>query len=128
MHLFVWNIRICFLSSWIYTHLLSDKKKMYTHLLQTTYVIQKICCSYQEAIEDITKRMGAGMAKFICKEVCNECLCFFLFYAMKCLFLPKKEEVYNECIMQEKKENWLRIFLYFFLFALTGRLYQEYSC
>ncbi|XP_062025155.1 squalene synthase 2 isoform X2 [Rosa rugosa] len=24
---------------------------------------------YQEAIEDITKRMGAGMAKFICKEV-----------------------------------------------------------
>ena len=68
------------------------------------------------------------MAKFICKEVCNECLCFFLFYAMKCLFLPKKEEVYNECIMQEKKENWLRIFLYFFLFALTGRLYQEYSC
>ncbi|KAJ6846502.1 squalene synthase-like [Iris pallida] len=30
--------------------------------------------SYQEAIEDITKRMGAGMAKFICKEVetCND--------------------------------------------------------
>ncbi|CAN1255977.1 Squalene synthase 2, partial [Linum perenne] len=26
-------------------------------------------CSYQEAIEDITKRMGAGMAKFILKEV-----------------------------------------------------------
>ncbi|KAG9145820.1 hypothetical protein Leryth_020862 [Lithospermum erythrorhizon] len=26
-------------------------------------------CSYQEAIEDITMRMGAGMAKFICKEV-----------------------------------------------------------
>ncbi|XP_019413990.1 PREDICTED: squalene synthase-like [Lupinus angustifolius] len=25
--------------------------------------------TYQEAIEDITKRMGAGMAKFICKEV-----------------------------------------------------------
>ncbi|XP_041010781.1 squalene synthase [Juglans microcarpa x Juglans regia] len=25
--------------------------------------------SYQEAIEDITQRMGAGMAKFICKEV-----------------------------------------------------------
>uniref|UniRef100_A0A5B7A2A6 Squalene synthase n=1 Tax=Davidia involucrata TaxID=16924 RepID=A0A5B7A2A6_DAVIN len=25
--------------------------------------------SYQEAIEDITMRMGAGMAKFICKEV-----------------------------------------------------------
>ncbi|KAJ9132805.1 hypothetical protein P3X46_033638 [Hevea brasiliensis] len=25
--------------------------------------------SYQEAIENITKRMGAGMAKFICKEV-----------------------------------------------------------
>ncbi|KAI4318643.1 hypothetical protein MLD38_032319 [Melastoma candidum] len=25
--------------------------------------------SYQEAIEDITKRMGEGMAKFICKEV-----------------------------------------------------------
>ncbi|KAL5563109.1 hypothetical protein UlMin_032856 [Ulmus minor] len=24
---------------------------------------------YQEAIEDVTKRMGAGMAKFICKEV-----------------------------------------------------------
>ncbi|KAA3482312.1 squalene synthase-like [Gossypium australe] len=27
---------------------------------------------YQEAIEDITKRMGAGMAKFICKEVCKD--------------------------------------------------------
>ena len=26
-------------------------------------------CSYQLAIEDITKRMGAGMAKFICQEV-----------------------------------------------------------
>ncbi|GJS59374.1 squalene synthase [Tanacetum coccineum] len=25
--------------------------------------------SYQEAIEDITMKMGAGMAKFICKEV-----------------------------------------------------------
>ncbi|CAA2981021.1 squalene synthase [Olea europaea subsp. europaea] len=25
--------------------------------------------SYQEAIEDITRKMGAGMAKFICKEV-----------------------------------------------------------
>lgn len=25
--------------------------------------------NYQDAIEDITKRMGAGMAKFICKEV-----------------------------------------------------------
>lgn len=28
-------------------------------------------CSYQQAIEDITMRMGAGMAKFICKEVCK---------------------------------------------------------
>ncbi|KAG5029106.1 hypothetical protein JHK87_012620 [Glycine soja] len=27
--------------------------------------------NYQEAIEDITKRMGARMAKFICKEVCR---------------------------------------------------------
>lgn len=36
-------------------------------------VILLIFCSYQEAIEDITKRMGAGMAKFICKEVfCNK--------------------------------------------------------
>ncbi|CAH2076799.1 unnamed protein product [Thlaspi arvense] len=26
-------------------------------------------CKYQEAIEEITKRMGAGMAKFICQEV-----------------------------------------------------------
>jgi hypothetical protein len=32
-----------------------------------------LCCSYQEAIEEITKRMGAGMAKFICKEVCDAC-------------------------------------------------------
>ncbi|KAG6762898.1 hypothetical protein POTOM_033425 [Populus tomentosa] len=29
---------------------------------------------YQEAIEDITKRMGAGMAKFICKEGFNSFL------------------------------------------------------
>jgi len=26
---------------------------------------------YQEAIEEITRRMGAGMAKFICQEVCD---------------------------------------------------------
>ncbi|KAJ6827588.1 squalene synthase-like [Iris pallida] len=33
-------------------------------------VFQSIfCSSYQEVIEDITKRTGAGMAKFICKEV-----------------------------------------------------------
>ncbi|KAG6528782.1 hypothetical protein ZIOFF_010967 [Zingiber officinale] len=31
--------------------------------------IEFMASSYQEAIEDITKRMGAGMAKFICKEV-----------------------------------------------------------
>lgn len=31
--------------------------------------ILQLFCSYQEAIEDITMRMGAGMAKFICKEV-----------------------------------------------------------
>ncbi|KAH9605353.1 hypothetical protein KSS87_000152 [Heliosperma pusillum] len=28
-------------------------------------------CDYQEAIRDITKRMGAGMAQFICKEKTN---------------------------------------------------------
>lgn len=32
----------------------------------------ELFCSYQEAIEDITMRMGAGMAKFICKEVICE--------------------------------------------------------
>lgn len=31
-------------------------------------------CSYQKAIEDITKRMGAGMGEFICKEVCESYL------------------------------------------------------
>ena len=36
-------------------------------------------CSYQEAIEDITKRMGAGMAKFICKEVCRTWLLFCIY-------------------------------------------------
>ncbi|KAG6403620.1 hypothetical protein SASPL_135846 [Salvia splendens] len=32
-------------------------------------VITVLFCSYQEAIENITMRMGEGMAKFICKEV-----------------------------------------------------------
>ncbi|XWS67842.1 hypothetical protein CRYUN_Cryun04dG0039400 [Craigia yunnanensis] len=37
------------------------------HLVSTAFLeLEK---GYQEAIEDITKRMGAGMAKFICKEV-----------------------------------------------------------
>jgi hypothetical protein len=26
--------------------------------------------SYQQAIEEVTRQMGAGMANFICKEVC----------------------------------------------------------
>jgi hypothetical protein len=30
-----------------------------------------LCFSYQQAIEEITRQMGAGMAKFICKEVCD---------------------------------------------------------
>ncbi|KAG7975906.1 hypothetical protein I3843_06G123500 [Carya illinoinensis] len=37
------------------------------HLVSTAFL--ELGKSYQEAIEDITKRMGAGMAKFICKEV-----------------------------------------------------------
>ncbi|XP_042501807.1 squalene synthase 1-like [Macadamia integrifolia] len=37
------------------------------HLVSTAFL--ELGRSYQEAIEDITKRMGAGMAKFICKEV-----------------------------------------------------------
>ncbi|THU73036.1 hypothetical protein C4D60_Mb04t18550 [Musa balbisiana] len=37
------------------------------HLVSTAFL--ELERSYQEAIEDITKRMGAGMAKFICKEV-----------------------------------------------------------
>ncbi|XP_073313995.1 squalene synthase-like [Primulina huaijiensis] len=37
------------------------------HHLTTAFL--ELGSSYQEAIEDITLRMGAGMAKFICKEV-----------------------------------------------------------
>ncbi|CAL9137796.1 unnamed protein product, partial [Musa acuminata var. zebrina] len=37
------------------------------HLVSTAFL--ELDKSYQEAIEDITRRMGAGMAKFICKEV-----------------------------------------------------------
>ncbi|CAI9103727.1 OLC1v1002265C1 [Oldenlandia corymbosa var. corymbosa] len=37
------------------------------HLVSTAFL--ELGSSYQEAIEDITMRMGAGMAKFICKEV-----------------------------------------------------------
>ncbi|XP_008796681.1 squalene synthase 1-like isoform X2 [Phoenix dactylifera] len=37
------------------------------HYVSTAFL--ELGASYQEAIEDITKRMGAGMAKFICKEV-----------------------------------------------------------
>ncbi|KAK3195384.1 hypothetical protein Dsin_026694 [Dipteronia sinensis] len=37
------------------------------HHVSTAF--QELGKGYQEAIEDITQRMGAGMAKFICKEV-----------------------------------------------------------
>nr|BAC56854.1 squalene synthase [Lotus japonicus] len=37
------------------------------HLVSTAFL--ELAKNYQEAIEDITDRMGAGMAKFICKEV-----------------------------------------------------------
>nr|AOS51490.1 squalene synthase [Calamus jenkinsianus] len=37
------------------------------HYVSTAFL--ELHASYQEAIEDITKRMGGGMAKFICKEV-----------------------------------------------------------
>lgn len=37
------------------------------HHLSTAFL--ELGEGYQEAIEDITKKMGAGMAKFICKEV-----------------------------------------------------------
>nr|AOW71962.1 squalene synthase [Albuca bracteata] len=37
------------------------------HFVSTAFL--ELGKGYQEAIEDITKRMGAGMAKFICKEV-----------------------------------------------------------
>lgn len=37
------------------------------HHVSTAFL--ELGSSYQEAIEDITLRMGAGMAKFICKEV-----------------------------------------------------------
>nr|USU43500.1 squalene synthase [Polygonatum sibiricum] len=37
------------------------------HYVSTAFL--ELGKGYQEAIEDITKRMGAGMAKFICKEV-----------------------------------------------------------
>ncbi|XP_039017072.1 squalene synthase 1-like [Hibiscus syriacus] len=37
------------------------------HLVSTAFL--ELERGYQEAIEDITKRMGSGMAKFICKEV-----------------------------------------------------------
>ncbi|KAL3621290.1 squalene synthetase-like protein [Castilleja foliolosa] len=37
------------------------------HYVSTAFL--ELGSSYQEAIEDITMRMGAGMAKFICKEV-----------------------------------------------------------
>ncbi|URD85472.1 squalene [Musa troglodytarum] len=37
------------------------------HLVSTAFL--ELDKSYQVAIEDITRRMGAGMAKFICKEV-----------------------------------------------------------
>ena len=42
----------------------------------------EIICSYQEAIKDITMRMGAGMAKFICKEVT------FFYHSLKYHFTP----------------------------------------
>lgn len=37
------------------------------HYVSTAFL--ELDKSYKDAIEDITKRMGAGMAKFICKEV-----------------------------------------------------------
>jgi hypothetical protein len=37
------------------------------HYVLTAFL--ELGSGYQEAIEEITRRMGAGMAKFICKEV-----------------------------------------------------------
>ncbi|XP_042981307.1 squalene synthase isoform X2 [Carya illinoinensis] len=42
-------------------------KKSTWHAVTMVHVV--LALFYQEAIEDITKRMGAGMAKFICQEV-----------------------------------------------------------
>ncbi|PWA78566.1 Peptidyl-prolyl cis-trans isomerase, FKBP-type [Artemisia annua] len=46
---------------------LTAKQKSFLPYVSTLPALQKV--NYQEAIEDITMRMGAGMAKFICKVV-----------------------------------------------------------
>jgi len=73
-HLYWLSYSICW-----YSYLLSDN---------TNYLIFNICFCiwrYQEAIEEITRRMGAGMAKFICQEVCDteQLLDLFLSYGDK---------------------------------------------
>ncbi|CAL0329265.1 unnamed protein product [Lupinus luteus] len=46
-----------------------DYKVLMDQFHQVSTAFLELEKTYQEAIEDITKRMGAGMAKFICKEV-----------------------------------------------------------
>lgn len=55
--------------SWHFSCGVNDYKELMEkfHHVSTTFL--RLGRGYQEAIEEITKRMGAGMAKFICSEV-----------------------------------------------------------
>ena len=72
-------------------------------------------CSYQEAIEDITKRMGAGMAKFICKEVWQASLIFSM---LKCKFSWNFWEKKLTTVIRVKLFNWWDIIPSLLLFWL----------
>lgn len=56
-------------SDWHFSCGTKDYKVLMDQFHHVSTAFLELGRSYQEAIEDITKRMGAGMAKFICKEV-----------------------------------------------------------
>ncbi|MED6204313.1 squalene synthetase-like protein [Stylosanthes scabra] len=65
--------------------------------------------NYQEAIEDITKRMGAGMAKFICKEVCLHVSFPAIFFYIVTNLAP--EHLSNSMGLFLQKTNIIRDYL-----------------
>ncbi|OMO74384.1 Squalene/phytoene synthase [Corchorus capsularis] len=55
--------------SWHFSCGTKDYKVLMDQFHHVSTAFLELEKGYQDAIEDITKRMGAGMAKFICKEV-----------------------------------------------------------
>ncbi|CAH8383314.1 unnamed protein product [Eruca vesicaria subsp. sativa] len=61
--------RHIFERDWHFSCGTNEYKVLMDQFHHVSAAFQELRKGYQEAVEDITKRMGAGMAKFICQEV-----------------------------------------------------------